>query len=296
MKEILLQHPDRKYDILCSDIENFKLINDIFGIPAGDRLLCGVADMYTTRLVGDKGICGRFNADQFACLLEHTAEYTDDMFIEAGNGDQFPLPCEKYCDEMGVYSIRQGISVEQMCDRALLAANSIKGQYGKCNCAAYDDQLRSQLLQEQAITDGMEAALAEGQFEGISAAQEYRIKDDRLAGAEALVRWNHPEWECSPLRILFPLFEKNGFITKLDQYVWDRACAVLREWEDKGYPPLSVSVNVSRADIYNADIADILLNTIPQAQAPAFAPPSGDYRERLYGKSGADHPYNRPAA
>lgn len=83
VKEILLQHPDRKYDILCSDIENFKLINDIFGIPAGDRLLCGVADMYT-RLVGDKGICGRFNADQFACLLEHTAEYTDDMFIELG--------------------------------------------------------------------------------------------------------------------------------------------------------------------------------------------------------------------
>ena len=65
-----------------------------------------------------------------------------------------------------------------------------------------------------------------------------------------------------------PLFEKNGFITKLDQYVWDRACAVLREWEDKGYPPLSVSVNVSRADIYNADIADILLNTIRRHRLP----------------------------
>ena len=266
VKEILLQHPDRKYDILCSDIENFKLINDIFGIPAGDRLLCGVADMYT-RLVGDKGICGRFNADQFACLLEHTAEYTDDMFIELGMEINSLSHAKNIVMKWGIYSIHdRGISVEQMCDRALLAANSIKGQYGKY-CAAYDDQLRSRLLREQAITDGMEAALAEGQFE-VYLQPKYRIKDDRLAGAEALVRWNHPEWGMQSPAYFIPLFEKNGFITKLDQYVWDRACAVLREWEDKGYPPLSVSVNVSRADIYNADIADILLNTIRRHRLP----------------------------
>ena len=177
VKEILLQHPDRKYDILCSDIENFKLINDIFGIPAGDRLLCGVADMYT-RLVGDKGICGRFNADQFACLLEHTAEYTDDMFIELGMEINSLSHAKNIVMKWGIYSIHdRGISVEQMCDRALLAANSIKGQYGKY-CAAYDDQLRSRLLREQAITDGMEAALAEGQFE-VYLQPKYRIKDDR---------------------------------------------------------------------------------------------------------------------
>ena len=113
----------------------------------------------------------------------------------------------------------------------------------------------------------MEAALAEGQFE-VYLQPKYRIKDDRLAGAEALVRWNHPEWGMQSPAYFIPLFEKNGFITKLDQYVWDRACAVLREWEDKGYPPLSVSVNVSRADIYNADIADILLNTIRRHRLP----------------------------
>lgn len=61
-KELILAHPERSYDIICSDIENFKLINDIFGIPAGDRLLRGLADLYTT-MVGNHGICGRFNAD-----------------------------------------------------------------------------------------------------------------------------------------------------------------------------------------------------------------------------------------
>lgn len=153
VKEILLHHPDREYDIICSDVENFKLINDVFGIPAGDRLLCGLADMYTS-LVGERGICGRFNADQFACLLERSVQYTDEMFMEAGVRVHTLSSAKNVIMKWGIYSIEdRTISVEQMCDRALLAARSIKGQYGKY-FAAYDDQLRNQLLREQAITDG----------------------------------------------------------------------------------------------------------------------------------------------
>ena len=80
VNESLLKHPDQEYDIVCSDIENFKLINDIFGVPTGDLLLCRVADMYTN-LVGEDGICGRFNADQFVCLMERRSDYTDDLFV-----------------------------------------------------------------------------------------------------------------------------------------------------------------------------------------------------------------------
>ena len=260
VKEILLHHPDREYDIICSDVENFKLINDVFGIPAGDRLLCGLADMYTS-LVGERGICGRFNADQFACLLERSVQYTDEMFMEASVRVHTLSSAKNVIMKWGIYSIEdRTISVEQMCDRALLAARSIKGQYGKY-FAAYDDQLRNQLLREQAITDGMETALAKRQFV-IYLQPKYRIADNRLAGAEALVRWNHPEWGLQPPSEFIPLFEKNGFITRLDQYIWDGVCSILREWDDKGYPPISISVNVSRADIYNADLVDILIHTL----------------------------------
>lgn len=196
VKEILLHHPDREYDIICSDVENFKLINDVFGIPAGDRLLCGLADMYTS-LVGERGICGRFNADQFACLLERSVQYTDEMFMEASVRVHTLSSAKNVIMKWGIYSIEdRTISVEQMCDRALLAARSIKGQYGKY-FAAYDDQLRNQLLREQAITDGMETALAKRQFV-IYLQPKYRIADNRLSGAEALVRWNHPEWGLQP--------------------------------------------------------------------------------------------------
>lgn len=266
IKNILLRNPDRQYDIICSDIENFKLINDIFGIPAGDSLLRGVAEQYA-QMVGNKGICGRFNADQFACLLERHYQYTDEMFINAGTIINSLTSAKNVVMKWGIYSIEdRSISVEQMCDRALLAARSIKGQYGKY-FAAYDDELRSKLLREQAITDGMESALAQGQFL-IYLQPKYRIKDDRLAGAEALVRWNHPQWGLQPPAEFIPLFERNGFITKLDKFVWDRACAFLRAWDDKGYAPISVSVNVSRADIYNADLAEILIKIVEKYELP----------------------------
>ena len=68
-RDVLLRNPERKYDIICSDIESFKLINDVFGVPAGDKLLRGIAALYLQKLDG-KGICGRLSSDQFACLIE----------------------------------------------------------------------------------------------------------------------------------------------------------------------------------------------------------------------------------
>lgn len=266
VKDILVQHPEKDYDIICSDIENFKLVNDIFGMPAGNRLLRGVAELYESK-VGDKGICGRFNADQFACLLERRSNYTDEMFIMAGMQVNDLSNAKNIVMKWGIYSVNdRKVPVEQMCDRALLAARSIKGQYGKY-FARYDDELRSKLVQEQEITDSMESALKEEQFE-VYLQPKYAIRDDRLVGAEALVRWNHPEWGFQSPAHFIPLFESNGFITKLDQYVWDKACAVIREWDNRGYAPISVSVNVSRADIYNADIADILMKIVQKYDLP----------------------------
>ncbi|RZT02570.1 EAL domain-containing protein [Cuneatibacter caecimuris] len=265
VREILLQQPDRSYDIICSDIENFKLINDIFGVPAGDKLLCGVADMYS-ELVGEEGICGRFNADQFACLLEHQ-EYTDQLFVQAEAQLNALSNTKSVVVKWGIYPVRdRATSVEQMCDRAFLAAHSIKGQYAK-HFAVYDDNLRNKLLREQAITDSMEKALAEKQF-FIYLQPKYTIQDDRLAGAESLVRWNHPEWGFMSPAEFIPLFEKNGFITRLDQFVWVETCKVLRRWLDQGYQPIPISVNVSRADVYQADLADILLRLIQKYSLP----------------------------
>ena len=256
VRELLLQNPDKEYDVICSDIVNFKLINDVFGVPAGDRLLKTVAQTYLEVSAG-RGICSHFHADQFACILEHHWEYTDAMFQNACGRINALSQTQNIAMKWGIYHVEdRQVPVEQMCDRALLAAHSIKGQYQK-HFAYYDDVLRRRLLLEQEIVDSMEHALAQGQFE-IYLQPKYAVSDRRMVGAEALVRWNHPEWGTQSPGMFIPLFERNGFITSLDQYVWDRACAVLRDWEDRGLPSMPISVNVSRADIYNVDLADIL--------------------------------------
>lgn len=256
VREELQAHPDQEYDMLCSNIENFKLINDILGVPAGDQLLISVAEMIQEK-IGDRGICGRLSADQFACLLRRPQAYPQESFINANSEINTLANMQNVVVKWGVYVIRdKQVSVEQMCDRALLAVRRIKGQYNHY-VAAYDDTLRNKLLREQAITDSMEAALKERQFV-IYLQPKFQIKDDQLAGAEALVRWNHPQWGFQSPAEFIPLFERNGFITKLDQYVWEQTCAKLHQWDQAGYPPISVSVNVSRADIYNSDLIDFL--------------------------------------
>ncbi len=263
-RELLVRNPGKSYDILCSDIENFKLINNVFGVPAGDRILCGVAGLYL-KYVGERGICARLAGDQFTALMEHTQDYTQEMFAEVGAQIKALSNAKDIVTKWGVYPVEdRTLTIEQMCDRALLAARSIRGQYGKY-FAQYDDTLRSKLLREQEITSGMESALQAGQF-AIYLQPKYSLRDDSLAGAEALARWIHPEWGFLSPAEFIPLFERNGFITKLDQYIWDRTCAALRDWDARGLTRIAVSVNVSRADIYNADLENILINTLEKYQ------------------------------
>ena len=256
LRERLLEDPEQDYCIVCSNIENFKLVNDMFGAQAGDCLLKEVAAI-AQKMVGSTGFCGRFSADRFLCLQNRKQEQQDrEHFGQFSDPEPSPL-LRKVVMRWGIYEITdRSIPVEQMCDRALLAANSIKGQYNQF-FAVYDDSLRDRLLREQAITDAMETALAQGQFV-VYYQPKYSLDEERIAGAEALVRWVHPQWGWMSPGEFIPLFEKNGFIPRLDRYVWERVCARLRDWQDRGYRVPPVSVNLSRADVYQDDVADTL--------------------------------------
>lgn len=132
--------------------------------------------------------------------------------------------------------------------------NRVKRLYGK-NISIYDDSFRSSLLREQQILDSMEHALTEHQFQ-IYYQPKYDINTERISGAEALVRWIHPELGFLSPGEFIPLFEKNGFITKVDFYVWEQTCKDLLRWKNKGSLSIPVSVNISRADFTIPDLAD----------------------------------------
>ena len=261
VRERLQEDPEHEYSIVCSNVENFKLYNDTFGREMGDRMLKTIAAV-SKHYVGENGICGRFSVDRFLYLQTREKERQDraNFGLELNNlEDERATAFKGIIMRWGVYEIvDRSVPVEQMCDRALLAMESIKGRYNEF-FAVYDDALRSRLLREKAITDAMEPALAEEQFI-VYYQPKYSLKDNCLAGAEALVRWNHPEWGFMSPGEFIPLFERNGFILRLDEYVWEKVCAQLQSWKQQGYPLLPVSVNVSRADAFQVSLADELEN------------------------------------
>lgn len=203
----------------------------------------------------------KVSADRFLCLQERKQELKDREIFEKMRDSVQSDKMDNVFIKWGIYEITdRSTPVESMCDRALLAVDSIKGQYNQY-FAVYDDTLRGKLLREKAITDAMDTALEQNQFT-VYFQPKYSLKESRMAGAEALVRWMHPEWGFMSPGEFIPLFEKNGFISSLDQYVWEKVCAQIRKWKDMGYPSLPVSVNVSRADVYQANLPKTLMGMI----------------------------------
>ena len=260
-EKILRSNPDKTYDIICSDVENFKLINDAFGMQGGNKVLktMGGICQKSTDTLG--GICSRFHADQFVSMIEHTEGYSDELYEALTAETREKCGISNIVIKWGIYQTGdRKISVEQMCDWALQGARSIKGQYGRYY-AFYDDKLRSEMLRDQAILDCMEEALEQGQFQ-VKLQPKYKAAGGLFTDAEALVRWCHPEWGMQSPAVFIPLFERNGFITKLDQYVWEKVCQLMQQWDKEGLEPVNISINVSRADVYNVNLVDTLLDLV----------------------------------
>lgn len=190
-------------------------------------------------------------------MVKHSREYDEDMFLKLSREINALPSANKLSLKWGVYRIiDRSVSAEQMCDRVMLASDSIKSQYLR-HFAVYDDTLRDKLLREQAMIDDMAGALEEEQF-AVYFQPKWRLADGSFAGAEALVRWIHPERGFISPGEFIPLFEKNGFITRLDRFVWEQACLCMREWKKKGCPCAPISVNVSRADFYQEHLIEVL--------------------------------------
>ena len=262
VQRILREDPDGQYDLVVADAENFKVVNERLGVKTGDKVLCYMAQRYQ-RLIGDQGICTRLHGDVFAMLVRHGDGSWKEKLLWQWDEEFDGIPLRNLVIKYGVYeNVNRKIDSHMMCDRAILALNRIKKHYGKY-VSMYDDSLRATLLREQQILDTMETALKERQFQ-VYYQPKYDIESNHISGAEALVRWIHPEYGFMSPGEFIPLFERNGFISKLDYYVWEETCKNLRKWKDEGRRPISVSVNISRRDFDAPDLAEQIMNLTDQ--------------------------------
>lgn len=269
VRKLLEQDADTAYVILRWDIERFKLINDLFGIRMGDTILKEIAESLKQSIRGN-GIAGRLESDHFVmCIPEKSLDMEAMMQQVRQTIQEIGLDYEIVV-YAGIYTIEEReLPVEIMCDRAGLALHSTKGNYQE-RYAFYDDALREELLLEQMIAGEMKAALEGEQFQ-VYMQPQFNYATGEIIGAEALVRWNHPVRGMIRPDQFIPIFEKNGFISKLDEYVWEKTCGYISKWlnaSDKVIP-IAVAVNISRLDIYNPKLCDTLQSLIAQYNIPA---------------------------
>jgi diguanylate cyclase (GGDEF)-like protein len=249
--KVMERYPNKKYTVICVKTKKFELLNERYGEKAGDDFLRYLANKY--RELNPEGIYARLSGNTFACLMESSfpAERIPRFVKEVT--DNAPVPNQVIL--YGVYAnVDEKVSISTMCDRALLAMSRIKKQYGNV-IGYYDDKLRCELLREQQILDSMEDAIKEKQFQ-VYYQPKHDVHTGKIIGAEALVRWIHPKFGFMSPAEFIPLFEKNGFISRLDSYVWEEVCAELKKQQDVGLPVVPVSVNVSRADFIWSELAD----------------------------------------
>ena len=250
---MLEANPDKKYCMVCSDIGNFKLVNEIYGMTEGNKILKLIALNLQEKLVAGE-VYGRIDNDRFALLvpkemldLTYLIDTTDQILKYSVNFAVMPI-CY-----FGVYEIEdQDMQVSFMCDRAFAAIETIKGQYEK-HVAWYDGALHGTAVREQKLTHGLSEAISTEQIKIYL--QPQFTQDGKVLGAEALIRWEHPdEGLISPAEFI-PIFEKNGMIAKVDRHVWNLVFKKLAEWKAKGNDNFYISVNLSPRDFYLMDIS-----------------------------------------
>lgn len=254
--------------IIDLDINRFSDYNTINGHQRGNELLCNVANCLCV-LCAPNTIFARVQDDRFVC------------FIAASNADEVFERCKTWLKALrrncniqsllisfGVYEIKkpqQDIMV--MCDRALIAKRSVKGSYDQY-IALYNEEIHSKQLSDAQFVEAFEKAISEGQF--IHYFQpKYDVISEKIIGAEALVRW-----QISPDKIIFPgefieLFEQNDLISKLDHYLFEQLCVKFSKLLNLGIEPLPISINFSRAHLFDSNFTSKLLHIINMYDVPA---------------------------
>lgn len=252
VRDKITENPGEEFYIICTDIERFKLINDLYGNEKGDELLRYLAKRLVRRFEPMGAVMGRISADVFGICISSSVDCT---WMEQQILDIFSeYPADiKITPALGLYEMKDtSLPVELMCDRAILALDTVKGNYMK-HLAVYDSSLRNSLIEEHEILNRADEALKNGEFK-VYMQPKCNMRTGKAVGAEALVRWEHPQKGLISPGMFIPVFERNGFIKRLDIYMWEETAKWLSRRKKAGERILPVSVNVSRMDILGMDV------------------------------------------
>ncbi len=259
------------YYLISIDVDQFKLINDLFGYEQGDQVIAYLAKALQNGL-GKDSLISRSNADCFIILkkageLAEVEQYLVKVF------EKVEVDVEKYSGDYriilkaGIYKIREeDFVLSSIMDKATMAKTNMEIGH-ESSFALYSEAMRQRAIEEKKMENDMEKALETGQFK-VYLQPQVDLKTKKIVSAEALVRWIDPEKGIIPPFKFIPLFEKNGFISKLDYYMWEEIIKMLARWRKDSQIMVPISINLSRVDIQKIGMIEELMALFEKYSVP----------------------------
>lgn len=258
-QKLIKEHTDTEYCLILSDIKSFKLINEIYGENIADKILIDEVNIIRQKMKGNS-VLGRLNGDIIAMVIPK--EYLSEKEFS----DMIKLLSDRYSNKnfrlhiyLGVYYIKDvNETIRQMVDKVSLVIMKSKGNMSNYILYYDENSYRNDIFKQQLIGE-FETAFNENQF--CMYLQPQTDKDGNMLGAEALIRWNHPNMGLIMPGAFIECFEDAGLIYRLDNYIWEEAAKQLKIWKDSGYN-YYISVNISAKDFYHIDVYQTFKNLV----------------------------------
>lgn len=265
-ERILRVDLDAEWYFVCTDIVNFKFVNDLFGSKLGDKILRKEAEILQ-EITDAETVVGRISNDRFALVIKKgkfKPEIFERKFSELSSflsGYNYKIHFK-----VGVYEVSDLYeSVNTMYDKAELAIR--KNEDVEKILSFYSTSMMQNLVEEKNVVTSFEKALSENQF-AMYLQPQISCKNGKCAGTEALVRWVHPEKGVLCPSSFVPILENAGLLYKLDLFIWEEAAKKLAEWKSRGID-MHIAVNISAKDFYHLDLYKIFTELVQKYQIDA---------------------------
>ena len=249
-RRLFRYHPELHMDAIVIDIDQFHSINDLHGRKTGNEVLRFIADEIKAFLRTTEGIACRFEADCFEIYCLHGQDYKALLSRFQERVDEFSPNMTVHL-RMGVKPWQPDVNPMLLFDHAKAACKQARGNYQN-SLVIYDEEMHKREQLNQRLINDLRIAVEKQQFK-VYYQPKYDIQQGRpkLVSAEALIRWDHPELGLLSPTDFVPLFEENGLIGVVDNFVWQEAARQVAQWRETYGFTLPVSVNLSRTDLFD---------------------------------------------
>ncbi len=269
-ENIIWEQAHVPYLVARFDVANFRYINEAYGHVRADQLLTIIVEEGAKRFRG-RELCARMDSDQFVILARNDQEFEpkfEEMMAVINDrakeiGIMFPIRLKR-----GICPIRkEDNDLSVVIDHANAARKSLVGDE-KVLVATYSEKIVQQMYVEEKIEAKMEEALRGGEFK-VFIQPKWDIENDCIYGGEALVRWIKDDGSMIFPDQFIPVFERNGFIEKLDLYMLEEVCKRIRSLIDNDKTVFPISVNQSRILLHNPDYINQVAKIMKRYRIPS---------------------------